>query len=204
MSMFGEIKCGRCDRHYSGARSKCPYCGARKSRSGRRLDTTDGNTKWKMVVGILLLFLIIVAVVVVILISAKQGDAPPASDLPSGQVSSSPTGGGIQSVETDPLTSPSVEPTPSVTPTPSPSPVVTDLILNRDDFTMSSLGSSWSLEPQLVPADADVEITWKSEDESVATVDAEGTVTAVGAGTTTVTATAGGITKECIVRVSLG
>ena len=66
MSMFGEIKCGRCDRRYSAARAKCPYCGARKGRSGRRVDTTDSNGRAKVVVGLILLLLIIVAVAIVV------------------------------------------------------------------------------------------------------------------------------------------
>lgn len=200
MSLFGEIKCGRCDRHYSGARSKCPYCGARKSRSGRRLDTTDGNAKVKVVAGLVILLLIVAAVVAVVLISVKNPASTPAVS-PSADVPASPSSG-IESVENTPLSSPSAAVTPE--PSASPSPVVTDIVLNREDFTMFAVGGSWDLEPQLVPADADVTITFTSSDESVALVDLYGKVTAIGAGTATVTATAGGVTKTCIVRVHLG
>lgn len=198
MSLFGEIKCGRCDRRYSAARAKCPYCGARKSRSGRRIDTTDANSKWKLIAGIVLLLIIVVAVVVVILISVKDGDNPPADISPSTSVSES---GGVVSVETDPLPSESVEPTDTGSPSPT-TPQVVDIILNREDFTLSSIGESWTLEATIVPDNTGMEVTWRSEDESVAIVDLNGKVTAMGRGTTNIYATAGGVEKSCIVRVN--
>lgn len=45
-------------------------------------------------------------------------------------------------------------------------------------------------------------ITWSSDNESVATVSAAGVVTAQGAGTATVTATAGGFSVNCLVTVN--
>ena len=44
-------------------------------------------------------------------------------------------------------------------------------------------------------------LTWSTSDNTVATVDENGTVTAVGAGEATITATAGGITATCVVHV---
>ncbi len=44
-------------------------------------------------------------------------------------------------------------------------------------------------------------VTWKSDNASVATVDTNGKVTAKGKGTATVTATAGGVTETCTVKV---
>lgn len=48
----------------------------------------------------------------------------------------------------------------------------------------------------------DTTVTWSSNDTSIATVDANGKVTAVAAGTTTITATVGGKTATCEVTVS--
>ena len=45
-------------------------------------------------------------------------------------------------------------------------------------------------------------MTWASTDASVATVGADGTVTAVSKGTCRVTATVDGVTLKCIVRCS--
>ena len=52
----------------------------------------------------------------------------------------------------------------------------------------------------LTPADATTDIVWTSSDEKVATVKA-GTITALSAGTTTITATAGAVSATCEVTV---
>jgi len=45
-------------------------------------------------------------------------------------------------------------------------------------------------------------VAWKSSNESVATVSADGTITAVAAGTDTVTATSGSLTSSVAVTVT--
>ena len=46
------------------------------------------------------------------------------------------------------------------------------------------------------------DVVWKSSNESVATVTADGTITAVTAGTATVTATSGSLTSSVAVTVA--
>ncbi len=79
--------------------------------------------------------------------------------------------------------------------------------LNRVDFTLNGYGNTWNLTYDSEdaygnnysgPADAS-EITWTSEDPSVATVE-NGVVTAVGNGKTYVVAEYNGVTRKCIVR----
>ncbi len=71
MGIVSEGKCHRCDRRYSGFRSRCPYCGARRSKRGKRA-SDSGNSKAKLIIGVLLLIVLIVAVI--ILISQSGGD----------------------------------------------------------------------------------------------------------------------------------
>lgn len=60
-----------------------------------------------------------------------------------------------------------------------------------------------SLQVSFEPWDAtDRDVTWKSDNDKVATVDEKGTVTAVANGQTTITATAGGKTASCTVDVA--
>ena len=59
------------------------------------------------------------------------------------------------------------------------------------------------LSAEVTPEDAtDKTVTWSSSDASVATVDQRGNVTAVGAGTATITATAGDCSATCEVTVT--
>ena len=71
-----------------------------------------------------------------------------------------------------------------------------ELKLNREDFTLTSKGSTWKLYNGEIP---DEQITWSSDDEKVATVK-NGTVTATGKGMATITAEYNGTKVICIVR----
>ena len=63
-------------------------------------------------------------------------------------------------------------------------------------------GDSHRLTATVTPSDAtDSQVTWSSSDPSVATVSDQGEVTAVRAGNCTITATAGGKSATCTVRV---
>lgn len=67
------------------------------------------------------------------------------------------------------------------------------------------VGDTAQLSALVLPEDAtDKTVTWKSSDESVATVDADGLVTAVGAGQATITVTTNDhmFTAECAVAVT--
>ena len=73
------------------------------------------------------------------------------------------------------------------------------LKLNREDFTLNGKGSTWTLYKGEIPAEL---ITWTSDDEKVATF-ANGVVTAVGNGYTTVHAEYGDVKVDCIVRCNV-
>lgn len=67
---------------------------------------------------------------------------------------------------------------------------VTGVSLNKTEATLSDVGESVQLSATVAPANAtNQKVSWKSSDTAVATVDANGKVTAVGAGKTTITVT---------------
>ena len=85
-------------------------------------------------------------------------------------------------------------------PSPSATPSVSgkDFSLSRSDFTLSKKGESYQIRVSGITT----AVKWSSSNASVATVADDGTVTAVGKGTCTVTASIDGQSRECIVRVN--
>ena len=78
---------------------------------------------------------------------------------------------------------------------------VTGVKLNKETLELFTDGSE-TLTATVEPGNAtNKALTWSTSDNTVATVDENGTVTAVGAGEATITATAGGITATCVVHV---
>ena len=84
--------------------------------------------------------------------------------------------------------------------------LVTSISLDRNTATLNA-GESLALSVTVLPDDAtDKSVTWTSSNDGVATVDADGVVTAVGTGVAEVTATANdgsGLSASCSVTVEL-
>jgi uncharacterized protein YjdB/alpha-tubulin suppressor-like RCC1 family protein len=81
---------------------------------------------------------------------------------------------------------------------------VSGVSLSKTSLNMVAGGATATLIPVISPADADYKsVTWSSVDPAVATVDANGVVTPMAAGTTAVTATTddGGFVVSCTVTV---
>lgn len=79
---------------------------------------------------------------------------------------------------------------------------VTSISLSRDSIRLEE-GESGALAAAVAPQDAtDKTVTWTTEDDTVATVDSHGTVIAVGAGETTITAVCGTVSASCTVTVT--
>lgn len=197
MGLFREVKCGRCDRRYSSIRGRCPYCGARKNRGGKRA-ADHGNKQWQLVAGILFLVVIVVAVIALVSSSLKKTKTTP-TPTPTITVN---VNEGVTEVtpSSTPETTPEITSEP--TPTPTPEPTVSSITLNREDFTLSFIGEQWTMKATLSPASSDAEIKWRSEDEDVAIVNSSGVVTAIDRGWTYIVCEAGGKTAKCIVRVN--
>ena len=205
MALIKEVKCARCDRRYSALRNRCPQCGARKNRDGKTAAPAGGN-RWQVIVGAIVLLAIIAAVIILVTTSLKNREPEPVG-RPTPPPSSTP--GSVSSVDgTNPTPAvlpgdePTPSPTPPPTPTPTPAPTVNAITLNRADFTLFSVGETFQMVATISPAGTNIDIIWISENPKVATVDENGIVTAVDRGSTIVSASAGGVTQECIVRVA--
>ena len=103
---------------------------------------------------------------------------------------------------------PTATPRPTATPAPTatPKPVkVSGITLSQTSLTMTANGQTASLTATVTPDNAaNKNITWSSSNSSVATVSANGTVTAVANGTADITATAADgsrVSAKCSVMV---
>ena len=83
----------------------------------------------------------------------------------------------------------------------TPVKAVESLTLDRAQLSLE-IGKSTELKAEVSPEGAGGSITWSSDNEAVAKVDQNGTVTAVAAGKAVITAAVGGVSAACDVTVS--
>ena len=220
MSIISDVKCARCDRQYTGVRSRCPYCGARRIGKGKYSEDSD-NSKGKMLIGILIMGVLVLAVGVLLFTAPRPEDS---DEINISISSSDPTGLGIAD-EGDNVTMdgsrPNISPSPSTTaqisesPSPSPPAKVTSVIITYAgtptvDF-MEPIGQQTPLVAKVEPAGVEFEkVVWESSDTSVfdvVTTNLDGTnatVTIIGSGVNRVavlTVRVGDVEASCYVRV---
>lgn len=83
-------------------------------------------------------------------------------------------------------------------------PAVKSIVLDKE-FRSLLVDESTNLTAMPIPSDASPDVNWSSADETIATVNADGTVTAVKAGTTIITATSKtdeDMAASCVVKVT--
>ena len=219
MSIIGEVKCARCDRKYSGVRSRCPYCGARRIGRGKYSEEND-NSKGKMLIGVMVLAVLVVAAGVLLL----TADKPP---NPNEDIYSSPRESPVISMPDDEDVT-SVTSTGTIPPSPSASeddedngdasPTPTETIelvslaitysnVKKEDFT-AKIGEKVPLRARMEPLGINETVIWTSSNTGVfqvVTDNLEGTsatVTGIGVGTATLTISVGGKEATCVVRVN--
>lgn len=79
-------------------------------------------------------------------------------------------------------------------------PVVTNITLPTSQTIYE--GRNMILTPTILPVEAQTTLTWTSDNEKIATVDADGKVTGIGEGTTTIrVVTDNGLTASCQIKV---
>ena len=85
--------------------------------------------------------------------------------------------------------------------------ILSGLILSESNVTINGFGKTFDLDVEFVPPAKAVQPTWTSSNKNVATVDANGIVTTVGKGKTTITVSADNsegktISATCVVSVT--
>lgn len=208
MAVISEIKCGRCDRRYSGFRSRCPYCGARRNKRGKHADETE-NAKAKLIIGIVLLFVLIAATMVLIITSLTDKADPEAR-------ASDSAAPGESSVITDPealntYLETSEEPGESEPPEESASPSIDANIqiasvaityngVAKTDVTMN-VGETLKFGFETTPATTGKVAIWDETSNNTVISVSDGKVKALAKGTAKLMVTVDDVTATCIVRV---
>lgn len=127
----------------------------------------------------------------------------PPMPTPTATPEPSPTKTPEPTPSNSPNPSPSESPKPTSTPTPTPTsiPDKIDVSLNKETLGLRE-GETTTLEVTITPSSANTEKpVWKSSDESVASVDSNGKVTAKKKGTAIITVTVGEEKDTCKVTV---
>ena len=135
------------------------------------------------------------ALLLVLVLTLTLAPAALAAD-PTGEDTTPPVG----QADPDQLADPdqSVDPAPPAPPAPDE---VTEIRLNQTSLILAP-GGKEKLTATLTPAATTAQVTWKSEDEALVTVSADGEVTAgMNAGRTRIVAQAGSRTASCVVEV---
>jgi len=210
MSIISEIKCARCDRKYSGVRSRCPYCGARRIGHGKFSEESD-NTRGKMLIGILILSVLVVAAGVLLFTTnvPEDEDPGPAASSPTGSIAGEDETTSVTG--TNPVIPDDDKPPETEEPSETPTPTVRSVMITyggkeKNDFT-AKIGESVALRVRIEPVGIEEKIMWESSDRNVFEVvstDEMGLsakVTGIGKGNATLTVTVGGVEDDCIVRV---
>jgi len=211
VSIVSEIKCARCDRKYSGVRSRCPYCGARRIGRGKYSEDSD-NSKGKMLISVLVLGVLVVAAGFLLFstppVEAEEGNPPPTS--PTGSL---PDDGDNTSLENPNTPPPSTPPTVSDTPTPPPAPQVQSVTITyagraiKDNDLTEYVGNKLALGARVEPPGIEEVINWQSSDTGVfeivptSTDGTAATLTPIAKGVATLTVTVGGVESTCIIRI---
>ena len=223
MSIISEVKCARCDRNYSGLRSRCPYCGARRIGSGKYSEE-GSNTKGKMIIGVLIMAVLVVAAGVLLFTTPKPAETEdPSPEVTSSSIFEPPgdtdelvmpgDGPSFEPSDEPPATSEETE-TPSTAPPKIESITITYAGVKNTDF-MEKIGTQIQLQAKVEPVGAalDEPIKWTSSDESIFSVvpkNLDGTtamVTIVGGDFQDfgiLTVSVAGLEAKCYVRVGEG
>lgn len=160
-------------------------------------DEEEGSNKG-LIALLLILLACIIAVVIYIAIRFFGPGADDPGKIPGGMTD--PTPGASTAAPTDPTETPTTVPTDA--PTEEPTYPCQGLSLKNADIQLTESGSTVKIDVTVSPDNTTDPVQFSSDNEAVATVDANGIVTAVGEGSARITITCGSFEVYCNVEVA--
>ena len=206
------IKCPVCGEKYSSSYRRCPFCEEEdrprkvsgKRRGGHHVAERKHTHSAR---GPLIAVLLVVLAVFSWYLFGGKFMEKIQEDRANDVENVDPT-----PVDPTPVDPAPVDPTPDDQPPDEPAPTVdasalsiktnVGTTLKKDDSGRFDCTIRMSDSIQLILRGTDTAATWSSEDTSVVTVSADGKLKPVKAGTANVTASVGGATVRCVVRIN--
>ena len=196
MNIVPNTTCRRCHRQYPSFRSRCPYCGTKKTKTVRSVVPETDSTvpsspaaksaaeavNLQMLIGGILLLAVIILTITIVSINVGR-DVSEAENIQA-------------QVDADAQITPPSPPTPSPSPQPSPAPQITSVTIGWDgrpgyDYNGNGFwggpGEEYQMSVAWYPGEIACVPEWSSDNEEVATVDDTGKITLVAPGDVTIT-----------------
>lgn len=208
------IKCPVCGEKYSSSYRRCPFCEEEdrprkvsgKRRGGHHVaERKHTHSARGPLIAVLLVVLVIFSWYLFggkFMEKIQEDRANDVENVDPAPVDPTPDDPAVTPDEPAP---PVVEPEPEThTVDPTALTVGTNVgtTLKKDDSGRFDCTIRMSDSIQLILRGTDAAVTWSSEDTSVVTVSADGKLKPVKAGTANVTASVGGATVRCVVRIN--
>ncbi len=199
MNIVPNTTCRRCHRQYPSFRSRCPYCGTKKTKTVRsavpETDSTVPSTpaaknaaeavNMQMLIGGVILLAVIILTITIVSVNVGK-DVSAAEEIQS-------------QIDAEAQITPPAPPTPSPSPQPSPAPQITsvsirgsyqpELDYNGNGFWAKVGDSDYTFTVSWYPGEVASTPEWTSDNEEVATVEGDGpvgTIKIVGPGDVTI------------------
>ena len=187
------IYCERCGEDYSATYRRCPFC---DERPGRRIDDRGYAARSPLRLAVLIGSLVLILAAAFIVFSKV------APLLTSREPDPVPEAPGVTTP--DETLKPNLPAVPEPVKPADPDAVPANaIVLSRQDFTLAP-NETFSVLATVAPANTTDSVVWTCDQPDILTVNQDGTVTNKNATgekvIVTVTATAGGVSAECIVR----
>lgn len=204
------LHCKNCDGYYDPSLPNCPHCGEETSHNLQGAENGpmsvtqygggfgEAGSALSRAAMLIIAVLLMVALVALIVLGAKALSLmSPAPSSDTSVVEQDPADSSAPGDTSADASVPAVQPEQQ-----EEEPVVTgpeSFALDYYDLTLAQ-GESYQLKLTATPDGWEGEVTWTTDNQYVATVAENGTVTNVGGGQCTVTVSAGEASVTCIVR----
>jgi hypothetical protein len=190
---MGNIRCKNCNEEFSSKEKYCPGCGEKKPTGGKRVKKSSSSVG-KIIAAVVLIVLVIIVVILLVKVLGSGNSAKTNDDgSQTGSIIQQDSSTGTE--DTNNITGGSTDSGSDTTNVISLESVALDIT----EVTLRDGDNTVQLSAAAYPEGIEATFKWVSSDPSVATVDENGFVTAVGQGTASINVYCEDKTAACTV-----